>query len=179
MAKCAGFSGYWWDKEFQDLPPMIYYKHDKELDLSRSSVNIVPSGLEGVDTIRLRDKPIAIAPDFTGTILYEWSSFCFPALSADDAKKARLFYQKNQQFCETPHTWAGNSPHSNYNNIPNNMRFVTVDQRTFLDLRECNVSVKRSSLWIGGVKALMLPTDRADKAKRLLKRMRCSARQRQ
>ena len=173
------FSDYWFDKDFHELPLMFYSRWDKELDVSKSSVNIVPAGLKGVDKIKLRDKPIAIAPDFKGEITYEWGAFCFRPLSTDQIKKAKSTYKKHKKFCEAPHTWAGNSPHRNYYNLPTNMRFITIGKRTFLDLRKCNVELKRPDLYISGVKAVLLPTDTKDKASRILKRIRQESRQRQ
>ena len=180
MAKGTGFSNYWWDKEFQELPVMYYYKDAKKLDLGRSSVNIVPAGLRGVDTIELREKPIAIAPDFKGKVRYEWSAFCVVTLPDEEVKKAKATYRKYKKFCETPHSSAWGEPHTNYMNLPTDMHFVRVGDRVVLDLRQSNVVIKqRSDQCIGGVKALILPTDRADKVKHLLRRMYRSARQRQ
>lgn len=174
----TGFSSYWWDKEFHELPLMIYYKNDQCLDLSHSCINVVPAGLRGVKTIQLRERPIAIAPDYMGGVKYEWSAFCFHSLTDEEIKEGKKVYRKNKKFCETPHSWAGGSPHTNYKNLPNNMRFVTVGNRAFLDLRRSNVVLKHADVPVGGIKAVLLPSDRKGKASRLLKRMRNVERQR-
>jgi len=166
------FSDYWYDKEFHELPLMFYYADDKELDLSKSCINMVPAGLNGVENIKLCEKPVAIAPDFSGTVSYEWSASCFRPLTYCEMKKAKITYTQHKEFCDTPHTWAGLSPHTNYSNLPPNMHFVTVGRRTFLDLRKSPVAVKRFDLYIGGVKAVLLPTDKKEKAPRVLKRIR-------
>ena len=172
------FSDYWFDTEFHELPTMLYFADTKELDLSHSCVNIVPAGLKGVEEICLHEKPIAVAPDFNGKITYEWGVCSFLSLTNDEVRQAKLTYKKHKKFCETPHTWAGSDPHTNYKNLPSNMRFITLDGLKFLDLRRCNVAVKRSDLYIS-VKAVLLPTDREGKATRLLKRINEQSRQRQ
>ena len=166
-----GFSSYWFDEKFQELPLMFYFSQTKALDLTKSCINIVPAGLKGVEEIRLRDVPVAVAPDFNGKVVYEWGCGCRNAVSDRDIAKAKKTYQKNQKFCETAHTWSGNSPHGNYYNLPANMRFITIGRRTFLDLREANIDLKRCDLCIGGVKAVLLPTDAQRKIGRLLGRI--------
>jgi len=170
-----GFSSYWFDEKFQELPLMFYFSKTKALDLTKSCVNIVPAGLKGVDEIRLRDAPFAVAPDFEGRVVYEWGCGCRSTISDDDLKKAKVAYKKNQKFCETPHTWAGNFPHTNYYNLPPNMSFLRLGNRTFLDLRKANVSLTRREAHISGIKAILLPTDPGTKAMRLLRRIEVEA----
>ena len=171
------FSDYGYDEKFQDLPLMLYFRKDRTLDLSRSCINIVPAGLKGVDIIQLPTKPIAIAPDFKGRVKYKNCAFSFFTLTEEETKEAKRVYKKHKRFCETPHNWAGSSLHTNYLNMPKNMHFITVGQRTFLDLRRCNVQVKRENLYIS-VDAVLLPDDRKGKATRLLRRMKYIERQR-
>ena len=167
-----GFSNYWFDEKFQELPQMCYFSEKKALDVTKSCVNIVPAGLKGVEEIRLRAVPIAIAPDFKGKVVYEWGCGCRSVMTDENVKKAKRIYQKHKQFCETPHTWAGNAPHGTYYNLPKNMHFITLNGQTFLDLRKSEVDLKRTDLYISGVKAVVLPSDAPKKAKRVLRRIR-------
>ena len=173
MIKKTSFSNYRFDKKFHDLPIMFYSDKFKTLDLSRSDINIIPAGLKGVDVILLRGKPVAVAPDFKGQIKYGWGVCNFLLLTNTEIKKAKIIYKKYERFCETPHTGIENSPHSDYYNLPKNMHFVTVGNRSFLDLRKCNVQLRnRSDMNIIGIKAILLPSDRKNKAPRLLKRIK-------
>ena len=173
------FTNCWFDTKFHELPVMFYYAGDKELDLSGSCVNIVPAGLKGVDKIKLREQPIAVAPDFKGKITYERGAFCFQSLADDIKKVAKAVYVKNKEKCETPHILHGGELYGCYCNLPANMHFITVGNQTFLDLRQCNVELKRSDLYFSGIKAVLLPTDREGKASRLLRKMQLADRQRQ
>lgn len=177
MAK-TGFSNYWFDERFQDLPIMSYFSESKSLDLTKSSIKSVPAGLRGVDEIRLCGAPKAISPDFKGRVVFEWGVGCRSELTDEEIKKAKATYKKYKKFYETPHTWAGNRPHVDYYNLPKNMHFVIVDNQTFLDLRQSNVAaLDRSNLWISGVKAVLLPTDTKRKATRVMHRIGRVARQ--
>ena len=146
--------------------------------LTKSSIKSVPTGLRGVDEIRLCAAPKAIASDFKGRVVFEWGVGCRSELTEDEIKKAKATYRKYKKFYETPHTWAGNRPHTDYYNLPKNMHFVTVGNQTFLDLRQANVGMlDRSNLWISGVKAILLPTDAKTKSARVVCRIRKVERQ--
>jgi len=165
-----GFSSYCRDEKFQELPLMFYFAKTKALDLTKSCVNIIPAGLKGVDEVRLRDIPFAVAPDFMGKIVYRGRAGYQSPVSEEDLQKAKETYQKNKEFCETPHTWAGNALH-NYCNLPANMHFVTIGKQVFLDLRQSQVKLSRSNMLIGGIKAVLLPSDDNTKAVRLMRRI--------
>lgn len=103
-----------------------------ELDLRASYVDMIPAGLQGIDTVIFSDAPKFIAPDYTGEVYVD--KFNCDMWRLSDLKILKDRYIRCQKFVEMPRYF-----YNRLCTLPKDMRFFKAEDGYCLDLSKTSV----------------------------------------
>ena len=106
------------------------------LVLTASHVDMIPAGLQGIDTVIFSDAPKFIAPDYMGKVYVET---CNCSRRLHDLKRYKDRYVRCQKFMEMPRYLNGEQC-----TLPKGMRFFKLEYGYYLDLTKTPVKFASS-----------------------------------
>jgi len=149
------------NKKFDFLPDQMELDAHGRLRLDKTEIDMVPAGLKGIVCIILGKKPIYVAPDFEGIVLYcnpcyhPQGKFTIDLMGRNDIKAAQNRYIAYREMVEQPRYIHGEDGSLTLCSLPTNMRIFA---KSFLsdyclDLTQTTITKKQNLI---GFKEIIL-----------------------